>query len=302
MEPCVFPSSIDKVGIFNASFGTRELGPALLSAIRSVYHHPELVTLVSTLEPDRDDIVYIVICPAGLWTPSNSSAAPTYYITWQLEFWRAECCTSAPNPYLDKLRGALYNWEYSEYNIQTVKKHYALESIHVIPGFNETISTHDILTGSYLYTDSGKDIDILFLGYCDAYPRRVALRNECRKRGFTMWFVANLDLNGMKQAIRRSKICINVSTFDPFILHTIRMNILLSNQACIVSERTIDESTTSVYAQSGMLFVPYEEILDTCKMLIDDVEQRRKIAVQSFQWYRNERLWTDIVDFTKLLP
>ena len=252
-----FLSDIKGIWIYNASFGTRELGPALLSAIRSVYFKPWNVKLVDSLDEDRDDILYIIICPAGLGM--KGIKMPKYYINWQLEYLNGNYDNDV---YVNRLRGALSNWDYSQFNIDICKKRYNIESIYVPPGFNETISTPDILNGSYLYTDEGKDVDVLFLGYCEAYPRRIHIRDNCYRSHMRMWFVSDLDLEGMKRAIRRSKICINMAAFEGFILHKIRMNILLANQACVLSEVSIDREADIPYGENGVCFVPYESIIE----------------------------------------
>ena len=291
------PSTIKKIAIYNASFGTRELGPALLSAIRSVYFKPWNVSVVDSLERDGEDTLYIIICPAGLGM--KETKMPKYYINWQLEYLNGNYDNDV---YVERLRGALANWDYSQFNIDICKNRYNIESIYVPPGFNETISTPDILNGSYLYTDQGKDVDVLFLGYCEAYPRRILVRDNCYKSHMRMWFVSDLDIEGMKRAIRRAKICINMAAFEGFILHKIRMNILLANQACVVSEASIDREADAPYGENGVCFVPYDSIIEKVWDLLDNYEERRAMALQSHRWYRNDKRWVDIVDFNRLLP
>jgi hypothetical protein len=292
-----FPSSINRLAIYNASFGTRELGPALLAVLRSVYSKPWLISSVDHLEYDREDILYIIICPAGLGI--KETPMPKYYINWQLEFLVGAYNVPA---YIDRLRNALDNWDYSQLNIKIAAARDKIIEHHVPPGFIETIPAPDILTGQYIYTDEGKDIDVLFLGYCDAYPRRILIRDNCVRAGLKIWFPSNLDLEGMRQAIRRSKVCINMAAQDMFILAQVRLNILLSNQSCIVSEKSTDAGDDHLYQQSGMLVVPYDKIVETVWDLVRDFEQRRAIAISSYQWYRNSRKWSEIVDWNSLLP
>ena len=292
-----FPDTIKKIAIYNASFGTRELGPALLSAIRSVHIKPWNVSLVSNIGYDKEDVLYIIICPAGLGM--KDIPMPKYYINWQLEYLNGNYDNTV---YIERLRKALYNWDYSQFNIDIAKSRDNIEEIYVPPGFNETICTPDILNGNYVYTDEGKDIDVLFLGYCDAYPRRLLMRENMFKSGMKIWFVSDLDLEGMKQAIRRSKICINMAAFEGFILHKIRFNILLANQACVVSECSIDRDADIPYGENGVAFIPYESIIETVWNLLNDFERRRDMALRAYRWYRNTQHWTDIIDFNKLLP
>jgi len=292
-----FPVTITTVAIFNGSFGTRELGPALLSAIRSVYSKPWNIILVDKLEYGRDDILYIIVCPAGLGIKQVDM--PKYYINWQLEFMIGAYNVPA---YIDRMRGAIDNWEYSTFNLAISHSRDNIGSIHVPPGFNETIVDPDILTGKYVYTDENKDIDVLFLGYCDAYPRRIEIRQNCFNAKLRVWFVSDLDLEGMRKVIKRSKVCLNMAAQDEFVLATVRLNILLSNQACIVSEVSVDKVADKLYSQNGICFVPYDNIVEKLWDLVHDFDTRRTMAIKSYQWYKNQRHWNDIVDFNKLLP
>src|SRR5579871_5354380 len=109
-----FPLTIKTIAIYNASFGTRELAPALLSAIRSVYSKPWNIIMVENIEHDREDILYIIICPAGFGL--NDVLMPKYYINWQLEFLIG--AYNVPN-YINRMKKAIANWDYSLFNIRT---------------------------------------------------------------------------------------------------------------------------------------------------------------------------------------
>lgn len=287
---------INKIGIYNGSFGTRELAPALLSAIRSVHSKPWNISIVNVLEINKEDILYIIICPAGL---RKDAILPKKYITWQLEYMDGVYNNL---DYINILRGALINWDYSVFNINFLKEKFNITSVHVPPGFNCFIAQRDITEGLYIYSDEGKDIDILFLGYCEAYPRRKLFRDNCNKTGLKTYFVSNLDLEGMKNVIRRSKVCINLAAKDVFVLATIRLNILLSNQSCIVSELSIDDDADALYSKHGVCFAPYNDLIEKAYYLVHNYVIRKNMAIKSYQWYRNERIWTDIINFNSLLP
>lgn len=303
------PPSIKQIAIYNASFGTRELGPAMLSAIRSIYPNPWVVDLIHIVQLNRDDILYIIICPAGMiHTPSGEITEeqitqglanfPRHYIAWQLEDLQGRY----NNPlYIEMLRRAVAVWDYSVFNIKLLKERNNIEAVYCPPGFNETITTPSLLDGTAIYSDTGRDIDILFLGYCDAYPRRLKIRDECYKTGLRVWFVSDLDIEGMKNAIKRSKVCINVAMSDTFILAKVRMNILLSNQACIVSETSCDTDADTLYSEAGITFVPYDQIISKTCELLKDPETRKKNAIKGYQWYR-KRKWQTIFDFNAHLP
>lgn len=284
----------DTIGIFNASHVTTELIKALLYALRSTLSYPEKVIVVNELIYDNDNMLYIIICPAGLGSEKYIKP-PKYYITYQLESLKV---LEEREHYRNFLSGAICNWDYSRKNVEFLKSH-NINSYYVPPGFTSSMTTLDILEGSYLYSDYCKDIDVLFLGW-DIYERRKYIEDTLILNGLRVLFVSGLDIEGMKKAIRRSKICLNLHFMDNMTcFETIRLNILLSNQTCVVSE-DIDDPEKEIY-RDHIKIVPYNDIVQTCVKLIGDPETRKRLAISSYQWYSNQRTWTKIVDFNRLL-
>lgn len=293
----IFPENINKIFIYNASHCTREIPIAMLSSIRLVHKKPWNVEIIGTLENLRDDALYIIICPAGFGM--RYVKMPKYYINYQLEY----VFGSYDNEnYKKYLRGALMNWDYSKFNMEIWKIRDNIDTVYVPPGFTETTAAEDVLNGTYVYTDKDKEYDILFLGYCETHPRRKKIRSKFYKSGKKCMFISELDLNGMQNLIRKSKICINMAALDTFVLAKVRLNILLSNQACIVSEVSIDEEADKLYGKNGIMMVNFNKLVEESLKLLDDFEKRRHMAISSYQWYRTKRMWNNIVDFEKLLP
>lgn len=292
-----FPSTIEYIHIFNASNVTKELPLSLLEAIRSVHFYPEKISIVPNFVLDNDTILYIIICPAGLGS-ERYNQGPKYYITYQLD-----PCPPAPTlvrePYQKFLKDAIYNWDYSQKNINFLAN-IDIKGLYISPGFTYSMSKDDISNGSYLYSDTNKNIDILFLGW-DIYERRRLIKESLLNSGLKVWFVCHLDNEGMKVAVRNSKICINIHASENWpCLETIRLNILLSNQTCIVCE-DIDDPEINIY-KDHMAIVPYDKLVSTCCHLIQNPEQRKRLALKSHQWYRSHREWSKIINFNSLLP
>lgn len=286
------PSTIRSVAIFNASHVTTELPYALLSTLQKLFSRTQNISIVSDWELGCDNILYIIICPKGL-TYIQYTNMPKYYITYQLD-----AQGSFQKYYVDILSGALYNWDYSHKNVKILTD-IGIKSIYIPIGFNDSISTQELLDGTYEYDDKNKDIDVLFLGW-DVHPHRAHIKNMLYLHGVKIWFVCALDLQGMKDAIKRSKICINLHVNKDWdVFQTIRMNILLSNQSCIVSE-AINDDEIEVY-KNKMIFVPYEGLVATCVELLRRPDIRKKYAMESFNWYKTERRWENLLT-REILP
>lgn len=298
LDNIVFAKTIKNISIYNASRVTSELAPSLLEALRLSHQYPERINIVPNYKLDDETTLYIIICPAGLGS-EFSHQGPIYYVTYQLD-------PGLPAPafsrdtYLKFLSGAIYNWDYSNKNAEYLKKEHVINTLYVPPGFTHSLSTGDLTNGSYIYSENDKQIDVLFLGW-DIHERRRLIRDALYGSGLRIWFVSHLDTEAMKQAIRKSKICLNLHYMDKLpCLETIRLNILLSNQACIVSE-DIDDPEINIY-KDAVTVVPYDKIVQTCVDLVGDPTRRRRMALKSYQWYRSQREWSKIVDFNKLLP
>lgn len=302
----LFPATIREIAIYNASHCTTELAPALLATIKAQHHHPEKITHVTSYHCDRDDILYIIVCPAGL---KIGTRYPKYYIFWQLEYMPLKL---ADPYYLGGMFGALQIWDYSRHNIKLTQQQYPdLPIIYVPVGYNDSCSTPEIISGKHHYTKDIPNVDILFLGYVTPGSRRKIFIDNCVAAGLKVEVRWDLDVDGMKQILRRAKICVNMASAYPFVLATVRLNMLLSNQACIVSEIPEDLDILQEYQESGIVFCPYDDLVANLVALIKDdrtpskqtADERRKVIVQqSYDWYRTQRCWTDLVNFNELLP
>lgn len=280
-----FPETINSIAIYNASNVTRELPNALSSCINA--------TIVDNYQCDRDDILYIIICPLGILP---NTPMPKYYINWQLENLGGHYNTPY---YIKRLTNALYNWDYSHYNISILKEQCGIDAFYVPPGYDHTLS----LDPNYIYCDYDKDIDVLFLGWDIPFANRNSIRENCTAAGLIVCFIFGQSVEEMKSLIRRSKICLNISTHEYFPFQKIRLNLLLSNQACVVSEVPLDmDASIEEYQDNGVQIVPYAKVVETCCDLIDNPDVRKELAMKSFNWYSTKHKWSNIVDFNSLLP
>ncbi len=287
----MWPETINQLALYNASHVTGEVLLALYHTLKPQY--PNLI-ISSKIDLHSETILYLIICPGG-YDYGNIHLRPKYYITYQLE----PTYTLIRDNYRGFLAHAIENWDYSLKNVNFFKDS-EVKSCYLPVGYTPIIASEDIQNGIYSYNDSGKDIDVLFLGW-DIHNRRIHIKNLLLKAGLRTVFICGLDLNGMQQYIRRAKICLNIRSGDYVqCLETIRLNILLSNQACIVNE-DLDDPELETYTDY-LITVPYEQIIPTCLTLVNDFDYRKSLANRSYQWYRTERIWSKIVNFEEKLP
>lgn len=292
-----WPRTLRTIHICSLSGVTRELALALLQPVKRICPSAEIVAAPLG---GRDDILYILIC-----TSQHDFSAVKYYVFWQLENFDAE--PGADNndynsryrdcrAHLPLLSNALRIWDYAKRNIVILNDTLGLAAEHVPIGYSHAVR------GPYArdYIESGKDIDVLFLGY-PSEGRRAVIAEQL---GGVCNFAAiwGVGLSKMQEWISRSRICVNIHFILPFNLQTVRLNVLLSNHACVVSESAQDADTQKLYESNGVIFAEPDQLISTIVALIPDQVRRKELADQSWSWYRCERRWERLVDFATLLP
>lgn len=263
------------IRIINLSYGTQELGPAMYQTLRTQYPHMNFIH-VGAVDYDTTDL-QILICPAGLGS-ELAQRKPKKYITYQLEPYQI----LEREHYRQFLEGALFNWDYSPLNVEKGNAKYPnLKLRHLPLGYCPAIQGH-----LRPYLEDNRQIDVLFLGYADAYPRRVNIVKNL-KSFCHVYNTHECNTQDMQRLIQRAKICVNIHIYDNFVLQTVRMNVLLSNKACIISERSEDKVAEADY-EPGVVFT--DDLEKTIKQYLADFPARQEQAERSYAWYKS-RPW-----------
>jgi len=281
--------------IYNAHRGTYELARALLVTLRDHHPRPWMITMSAHFESEQDHILYIVVCPASICGGNHRIAMPKHYIVYQLEpTYRMES-----EQYRDVLRRALMVWDYQACNIPYLTK-LGITAIHVPVGYHPSISSPIVRAGSFPL--EVQNTDILFLGVYHQ-PRRRIIYQQLLQKGLSVRFAHNLNIDEMQAAIRQAKICLNLhqQDQDSGCLETVRLNILLANQAAVVSEQLVDLSPPYQHPEiPGVIFCAHEQIVATCEALLADDNRRRQLAWTGYQQY-SQHPWDQLVNFDQLL-
>lgn len=291
-----FPSTIERVYVYNSSHVTRELLDYLYEAI--VESSAVEVTKVHSLEYNRDDVLYVIINSAGL-SYAPGATYPKYFIVYQLEPLVDRYYLDNPL-YLNIFKQAISVWDYNPGNVEELRKVGVDNCVYVPMGYNKTLSCPKILDGCE-YWDFGKDIDVLFLGWADQYPRRVQLLQALRDKGLNVGYWWNLDPDQMKDVMMRSKIVLNMHILDKGRLETVRLSITLANCSCIVSETSMDAGLDDLYREGGVTFSTYDLLVPTIVDLVQNESRRKELAEKSFRWYSEDRHVNKINDFAQLI-
>lgn len=259
------------VRIVNVSHVTRELPDAVLAALRAAYPSLDLA-VHQHLDYDTPDL-QIVICPAGLGLNAPIRRPPRY-VALQLEEYHA---LSNPH-YREFIQGAEFYWDYCALNVAKARELYptlrpALARIGYSPSAAGRVRP---------YCDADRPIDVLFLGWA-VHPRRGRILSQISSF-CNVYSTHEASVAEMQRLIQRAKICLNIHAKDTFVLQTVRLNLLLSNQACVVSEPPEDLDAQRFYEPSVVF--SSDPAAEVRRLLLDE-PRRRSIAEQSHSWYRS---------------
>ncbi|KHK01267.1 methyltransferase domain-containing protein [Desulfovibrio sp. TomC] len=149
-------------------------------------------------------------------------------------------------------------WDYSERNIDILKRNFKATSIRHIPlGYvPEMVCLRD---------DYPKDIDVLFYGSMN--KRRQSIIDALLERGLNAVAVGKIFGHERNFLIARSKIVLNMHYYTPGIFEEVRMGFLLANKKTIVCERNADTTVPPAF-EDTCAFAPYEALVETITRLL----------------------------------
>ena len=184
-----------------------------------------------------DDSLYFVLCPHVF------KSLPKNYLAFQFEqlpvisrYWKES--------YKKVLTDAIAVVDYSQMNLQFLAEHgIAKEKLFYLPIFSKVQQPS---SGDYEH-------DILFYGYQN--DRRKKILNALSK-DFNIYVADNLFGPQMREAIKKSKVILNIHSHDNGMVESTRLFECLSLNKLIVSEAGIDQKQYEYLDDKIIRFVP----------------------------------------------
>jgi acetyltransferase-like isoleucine patch superfamily enzyme len=165
-------------------------------------------------------------------------------------------------------------WDYSPTNIQHLQRLGVSRLQHVPIGYAP------ILTRIPQYPTLNQDIDVLFYGSTN--QRRNRILQDLEDQGVNITALFGVYGAERDEMIARAKIILNIHFYEAKIFEIVRISYLLANQKFIISEQSPHDSDTNFFAE-GLVFTPYENLVETCIKWLKDDQGRDAIAQQGFQ-------------------
>jgi hypothetical protein len=176
--------------------------------------------------------------------------------------------------YIDLLRRYPV-WDYSERNISALKELYGITNVTLCGiGYMPVLSR---------IAAAAEDIDVLFIGSMNG--RRRAVLEEIAGHGENVSSAFNTYGEQRDGVIARAKLVLNLHFYEAQVLEIVRVSYLLANRKCVVSETGHDEALEAPL-RKGVAFAPYGRLTAACLQLLQDNEERLRLAEAGFECFR----------------
>ncbi|MGM2768575.1 glycosyltransferase family 1 protein [Bacillus sp. PGP15] len=174
-------------------------------------------------------------------------------------------------------------WDYSKQNIEWLKqKGVGKEIKHVEMNYAPTLK----IKKDAFDEELTEDIDILFIGALNL--RRHAIFDQLKAVAPHLNIVFKNNAWGIvkNELIARSKIILNIHFYLSGILETPRVSYAVANKKFIISENSNPEDEIE---WPGIVFTPYEKIIENVMKYIELPEERMKLAEKAYNHFEAKR-------------
>ncbi|MEA2085114.1 MAG: TylF/MycF/NovP-related O-methyltransferase [Thermodesulfobacteriota bacterium] len=164
-------------------------------------------------------------------------------------------------------------WDYSPVNVEALKK-IGVTDVTLCPiGYEKELTS---------ISRAEEDIDVLFYGSVN--DRRSKILRELKDRGVNVVDLFGIYGEERDAYIARAKIVLNVHYYESRVFEIVRVSYLLSNKKFVISESSMEPEAEKDFLD-GIIFCPYEELVEQCLKYLQDKDSRRKIADRGFDLF-----------------
>lgn len=252
------------------------------------------VDLVNTIEDD--DSMFIMF---GM--NIYSGKIPQRYVVYQLEQYTSKWFNSR---YVALLKNATSVWDYSKCNIARLLE-LGINAVHVPIRYNEVL-LHDAIEldtvgriPRYVYRSKKRNtrrskriVDHNDYKDCIAIGTMCDIRKNVYKKivagGMSLVVHKNIWGSDRVDAIRKSKIAVNVRYFASGILEVVRLSYLIANRIPVITHRSIDNDLDNEYESYGVIFT--DDIPKTCAIYANKLQSELdEISASAFEKFSSTK-------------
>lgn len=131
-----------------------------------------------------------------------------------------------------------------------------------------------------------RPVDVLFYG--TPTDRRTAVIARLRQAGMVVETVAGAYGTELAPAVHRARVVLHVHFYDEGLFPVARVLQPVANGVPVVCEASVF-SDLSDWSRSGILFAPYDEVVDACRALLDSPAEQAERAASAQAFVRGLR-------------
>lgn len=252
----------------------REIAETLQFGLRSLGH----VATIAENVVDRN--ATNLFLGAHLLPPQDARLIPSGSIIYNLEQLGGP---QLPPGYYELARQHQI-WDYDPRNIEKWKSLGCVRNpVHVPIGYVPELTR--------IAAAPAQDIDVLFYGSLN--QRRNRILNALKDLGIKVHAVFGVYGRERDELIARSKIVLNVHFYEAKVFEIVRVSYLLANSKAVVTECSPD-TAMEPGLKDCILPLPYERLVEGCRALLQNDDERRKLQTRGFHWF-SQRKESDIL-------
>ena len=198
---------------------------------------------------------------------------PKHYIVIQLE--QTDRSGWFTDGYLERLRKAIYIWDYSQVNVNTLIEKYNFKHVKWVPlGIDNRIKefVHVNDPRSKKLCEKHEPLQVLFMGAMN--DRRQNLLNKIKAHTQARIKTAKCVWGDKRdEIVRSSQIVVNLHYYDNAILETTRLSYLLEQGAHIISERSSDKTLDEMFDKNIVFVDDYDSLLSTIRYYLSNPDK-----------------------------
>ncbi len=165
-------------------------------------------------------------------------------------------------------------WDYSRQNIRELRKMGITNVAYCGIGYEPELSRIPAVP---------EDIDILFYGSVN--ERRKKILDELLQLGIKLKPLFGVYGAERDAFIARAKIILNIHFYEARILEIVRISYLLANKKFVISEIGAGDDLAQKF-ERGIVFAPYEQLVEMCLRYLNLERERREIAERGFRLFK----------------
>lgn len=179
--------------------------------------------------------------------------------------------------YYNILRCGAEIWDYSEQNMMLLKQ-IGVEPKYCGIGYSKELSRIERKPLEQ------QDIDVLFYGSMN--ERRQKIINDLQGQGIKTTVAGGQYGKNLDVLIARAKVVLNMHFYESKVFEIVRCSFLLANNVPVVSENGPDRELEEPFKE-GIAFAPYDQLVSTCVMMLNNHSERLRIAKNGHEIFKN---------------